>query len=272
MTIVYVIDTETTTTSFRPVPNGHVVEIGIAEVDLEQHTVQPYYSDILTVKKMSKSGKKIDPEAWVFQNTSLTVEDVENGKDPSEVATYLAGKLRSCEVTAFNRTFDMLMIKRDLPELHDVIVWGQDLMEQADNLKSIPRNKRPPCYPNAENTYNHLCKGDPAHIGGREQHRALSDAVMEGYILLALYDRHLYTPRRGRSPPMKRRDDGYLEFLHRNMRWSVDQIRQANDHMKGFLATRDVSELELANDHLESANDKLKTLNYSIGLLTGGTK
>ena len=270
MTTIYVLDTETTTTTFRPVPNGHVVEIGIAEVNLEEHTVQPYYSDILTVKKMVKGKKKIDPEAWVFKNTTLTVEEVENGKDPEEIAIKLADMLKGCELTAFNQSFDQLMLKRDLPQLHDAVVWGQDLMLQADNLSSIPRTKAPPCYPNAENTYNHLCKDDPAHINGKEEHRALSDAIMEGYILLALYDRGLYTPKQGATPVMKRKDDTYLNFIHRNMEWSTEQVRKANEHLKNFLATRDVSELEKANEHLEDANDEFRHLNYSIDKRTGG--
>ena len=271
MTIIYVLDTETTTTTFRPVPNGHVVEIGISKVDLESHTVEPFYGEILTVKKMVKGKKKIDPEAWVFKNTTLTVQEVEDGKDPTEIAVKLEQMLRGCEITAFNQKFDRLMLQRDLPELYGSLVWGQDLMEQADNLKSIPRNGKA-SYPNAENTYNHLCKNDPAHINGKEEHRALSDAVMEGYILLALYDRGLYEPRKGASPPMERRDDEYLGFIHRNVEWSTEQVRKANEHMKDFLANRDVSELEQANEHLESAMEGYRNTDYSLRMHLGGSE
>ena len=39
---VYVIDTETSTTHWTEgIPNGHIVEIGVAKVNLEKFTVLP---------------------------------------------------------------------------------------------------------------------------------------------------------------------------------------------------------------------------------------
>lgn len=223
---VYVIDTETTTTSFAPVPNGHVVEIGVAEVDLYEGSVTPFYESILTVTKMVKGRKKIDPNAWVFQNTDLTVEQVENGKDPRETSQHLASLLRDKEATAFNQRFDRIMLERDLPELCGAVRWGQDLMECADVIEEIPRARKRSCYPNAENTYNHLCRGDPACINGKEEHRALSDAMMEGHILLELHRRGLYTPLPTIVPACDStvQDRDRLDRIHELMDESADLI------------------------------------------------
>ena len=80
MTVIYVLDTETTTTTFRPVPNGHVVEIGISKVDLESHTVEPFFSEILTVKKMVKGKKKIDIDMYtrLAQRFDTVIKSVES--------------------------------------------------------------------------------------------------------------------------------------------------------------------------------------------------
>ena len=46
------------------------------------------------------------------------------------------------------------------------------------------------CWMKAQDAYDMLCPGNPAGVpGGKEEHRALSDAVLEGYILLGLCSR-----------------------------------------------------------------------------------
>lgn len=187
MTVLYVLDTETSTSSFRDgEPNGHIVEIGIARVDTTRREITPYYVGILN-----------DPDCegteWVFQNTDLSVEDVRNGEMPKSVDRYLASLLEGCIVTSYNRAFDRTMMRRDLPLTSNITKWAPCLMLAAAEIEDIPRNHAGTgLYPTAEASYNYLCPDDPRHLNGKERHRALSDAMMEAHILLALIERGAY--------------------------------------------------------------------------------
>ena len=187
---VYVIDTETSTTHWTEgVPDGHIVEIGVAKVNLAKLIVIPAWS--FTVIDSSA-----DPEAWVFKNTDLTYEEVQNGVAPEIVSAFLQTKLKGEEVTSYNITFDEMMLDRDLPYLNMDVRWGQDIMVQAAFISEIPKKHAGQNrYPTAEDSYNYLCPTDPCHLNGKEKHRALSDATMEAHILIELYLRGLWQPR-----------------------------------------------------------------------------
>ena len=193
MTNIYVIDTETSTTQwFDGEPNGHIVEIGIAKVNTRMQTVIPYFQATIL-------DSDADPDAWVFRNTDLTYEDVQNGTNPDVIARFLGDRLDGCEVTSYNIAFDHKMIDRDMPFINDKVRWGQDLMIQAAKIPEIPRKHAgSDAWPKAEDSYNHLCPSDPCGLGGHEKHRAMADAVMEGHILLELFLKGLYMPMEGR--------------------------------------------------------------------------
>lgn len=59
---------------------------------------------------------------------------------------------------------------------------------------SIPRRRHNDgnCYASLENSYRVLCPDDPAGLNGPEKHRAMSDAAVAGYVLLALIGKGLY--------------------------------------------------------------------------------
>ena len=188
MTDILVIDTETTTRYFNCEggPDGNIVEIGVARVNLESRRVYPELSMIVNAPA--------DGDEWVFQNTSLTVEDVENGYFAPEVDTILCRMIRHRPVAFYNKTFDCHMIDRDLGKtaLAICLVAKIDLMEIAAKIEGIPRRHAGEnVYPKAIAAYEYLCPDDPCRLNGVEEHRALSDAVMEGHILLALDERGL---------------------------------------------------------------------------------
>lgn len=158
------------------------------EVDLEEQRIIPCYHSVIR-------DPKADPGAWVFNNTTLKKEMVDAGKDPEVVSKHLSKVLEGCEVTAFNTRFDRMMIERDMKDLSKVIRWGECLMLDASKISKIPRkHANSNSYPTAQDTYNHLCPDDPAGINGIEEHRAQSDAYMESFILLELYDNGFYNP------------------------------------------------------------------------------
>lgn len=185
---IYVIDTETSNTGWkdgRP-KDGHIVEIGVAVVNLESRTVKPLYGYIVR-------DETADKDAWVFKNTSLSYDEVMNGHESSEVAKMLGNKLAGEQVTAFNEAFDHYMIEQDMPYINDCVHWTNDIMIEAAKVAEIPRKHAGgDCYPRAEAAYNYLCPEDPCRLNGHELHRAVYDAEMEGHILLALYERGLW--------------------------------------------------------------------------------
>ena len=185
---VYVIDTETSTTHWTEgIPNGHIVEIGVAKVNLEKFTVLPAWKFIV-------SDPSASPSAWIFENTDLTYEEVMEGTNPLIVSKFLEDKLKGKEVTSYNIAFDSMMLDRDMPYLNNCVRWGQDLMIQSARIPEIPRKHAgKDTWPRAEDSYNYLCPKDPCNLHGKEKHRALADAEMEGHILLELFFRGLYT-------------------------------------------------------------------------------
>lgn len=186
---IYVIDTETSNTGFadgKP-RDGHIVEIGIAQVSLSRMAVKPLFSYIIR-------DETADRDAWVFHNTSIDYEEVLNAQhERDEISRMLVGRLAGKTVTAYNIDFDRYMIQQDMPDVNEHVRWGQDIMVQASLIPEIPK-KHAGCnkYPTAEAAYNHLCPEDPSHLNGHEKHRALADAEMEGYILLELFKRGLW--------------------------------------------------------------------------------
>lgn len=191
MSMIYVIDTETSTTRWDDgIPDGHIVEIGVARVDLDELTVVPMWNTI--VKDENASDR-----AWIFRNSSLTKAEVLDGNNRRAVEDVLARKLMGCEVTSFNIGFDRMMIERDMPRINENVHWGQDIMVQAAQVEDIPRTHAgEDKYPKAETSYNILCPDDPCRLKGHELHRAIADAEMEGYILLELFIRGLWKPRK----------------------------------------------------------------------------
>ena len=187
MSIIYVLDTETSTSSFRDgEPNGHIVEIGIARVDTLRREITPYYVGIL-------NDPDCDGTEWVFQNTDLELKDVREGEMAKSVDRYLASLLEGRTVTSYNQAFDRTMIWRDLPLTSNVVRWSQCLMLACAEIPDIPRNHAGTGhYPSAEASYNYLCPDDPRNLKGKEKHRALEDAMMEAHILLALIRRGAY--------------------------------------------------------------------------------
>jgi len=72
-----------------------------------------------------------------------------------------------------------------------------DLMIAATKVCEIPYLYHPGEYkwPKLEEAYEVLCCGDPAGIGGVQDHRALSDTAVAGYCMLSMYAEGQYAPR-----------------------------------------------------------------------------
>lgn len=174
---VYVLDTETTGLN-GAAAGDKVVEIGVSRVDLDRGKVYPEYGRIVR-QELTETEKN----AWVFQNTDLTPEEVENS--PYSVfacmcplALYGRGDF---PFTAYNRAFDFDLFLSKAPYSFEPRKMAPCIMETCAGLYNGGRWFR------AQEAYDMLCPDNPAGVpDGKEEHRALSDAVLEGYILLAV--------------------------------------------------------------------------------------
>lgn len=174
---IYVLDTETTGLN-GTAAGDKVVEIGVSRVDLDRGKVYPEYGHIVR-QKLTEAQKK----AWVFQNTDLTPEEVEHspyGLLASIGPLHLYGR-GGIPFTAYNRVFDFGLFLNNPPYRFVPRKMAPCIMETCAELYNAGY------WFKAQEAYNMLCPDNPAGVpDGKEEHRALSDSVLEGYILLAM--------------------------------------------------------------------------------------
>ena len=181
---IYVIDIETT--GLDGGPKDHVVEVGIAMVDTVAMTVKGKYSSIVGHDVDAWDGEARD--AWVFKNTDLTLERVQKAHPinrPGNVALDIDHMIRDGAVTSYNTDFDFRRFLSRDPWILTLNVWPCVMQATMRHLGSKKRVS-------LEKAYNELCPDDPAGLGGRTMHRAMSDAVMAGHVLLGLIGRGAY--------------------------------------------------------------------------------
>lgn len=180
MTSIYVLDTETTGLAGAPIDS--IVEIGIARVDLNRGKVYPNFSRIINAP-LTEQQKK---EAWVFNNTDLTPEDcLASPYFIGDVASELNCFYSDRPFTAYNREFDF-------DKFLDKDPWNFRSYKLPCIMKTAGFYLRPDgSWLKAQDAYDILCPDNPAQLPeGLEQHRALSDAVCEGWILIRLCEEY----------------------------------------------------------------------------------
>lgn len=178
-TNIYVLDTETT--GLGGAPKDCIVEIGIARVDIDRCKVYPEFSRIINAP-LTEQQKK---EAWVFNNTDLTPEDCMSSPHfTGNVASELNCCYAGLPFTAYNRAFDFDSFL-DLDPWNFHAGYMPCIMESTRQCLNITGR-----WLKAQEAYDILCPDNPAELpDGREQHRALSDAICEGWIMLRLLER-----------------------------------------------------------------------------------
>lgn len=175
---IYVVDIETTGLSGQ-LAGDAVVEVGISRVDLDARKVYAEYGAVVRqILTHEQAG------SWVFKNTTLTPREVMTSPySICDVSRVLRSRFSgSIPVTAFNRVFDIDKFLSKPPFL-----WRPHFAPCVQEEATYVMH-RVGDWVSAQKAYDVLCPDNPANLpDGREEHRALSDAVMEGYILLASY-------------------------------------------------------------------------------------
>ena len=207
--MVLIIDTETT--GLEGYPKDRVLEIGIAELTedgdvREVYSEQIRYSDIVEFDKNyeNRDGSK---GIWIYRNSDLRIEDTLNAsKDAETVASEVREIVSGREVTSYNVGFDfgkflyhgpwnlrgIVERKIDIMKLASARVYElceEDSLEDKVLQERLLREREESYYPEkwvrSIDAYRALCPEDPMRLE-KMMHRAIDDAVMEGWILNAL--------------------------------------------------------------------------------------
>lgn len=209
--MVLIIDTETT--GLSGYPKDRVLEIGIAE--LEEGSVRPVYSEIISYSDIAEFDRKYvnldgSEGIWIYRNSDLRMEDTLNAsKDVETVAAEVRGIVTGREVTSYNVGFDfgkflfhepwnlkeLCSVPYDIMELATKMVYSlaeddliQDKMLQERLLMEREESYHPNKWIRSIDAYRALCPEDPMGLEVM-RHRAIDDAVMEGFVLKTLdYD------------------------------------------------------------------------------------
>lgn len=203
--MVLIIDTETT--GLSGYPKDRVLEIGIAE--LEEGSVRPVYSEIIRYSDIAEFDREYvnldgSEGIWIYRNSNLRMEDTLNAsKDVERVAAEVRGIVSGREVTSYNVEFDLGKFLYHEPwNLRGIVERKIDIMKlatskvyelcESDSLddkelqERLLREREESYYPEKWvrpiDAYRALCPEDPMGLEGM-RHRAIDDAVMEGWIL-----------------------------------------------------------------------------------------
>ena len=208
--MVLIIDTETT--GLRGIPEDRVLEIGITEYDGDSGNISPVYSEMIRYDDIVEfDSKYVNPDGsrgiWIYRNSDMRIEDTLNAaKDLDTVVKEVRNIVSGKEVTSYNVGFDfdkyldlepwslkdIAARKMDIMKLATTKVYelaDSDSIEDKGLQERLLREREESYYPEkwvrSIDAYRALCPEDPMGLEGM-RHRAVDDAVMEGWILRTL--------------------------------------------------------------------------------------
>lgn len=191
--VILVLDTETT--GLYGAPKDLVVDIGICEMSLEDGTVKELFSSVLGYD--TTYWDDYLKNAWIFQNTDMTLEMVEDAPPAMDVIDKVRRLVRGRMMTAYNVDYDFGKFLYEEPwSMRGLFVECNDIMKAAKDVCKLPSEMYGGDYryPKLDYAYSHIVKGDPAGIHGVQNHRALSDAFMASYLAIEMHRNHQYYP------------------------------------------------------------------------------
>lgn len=190
--LIYVLDTETT--GLLGAPDDVVVDIGICAVDLEKGTVDDVYSTV--IGHDTGTWNDYRRNAWIFQNTDMTLEMVESGRPFEKVLQEVRSILCDKNVTSYNTGYDFNKFLFKTPwDMRGRFNQCQDIMLAATYVCKLRSMNYFDDYrwPKLEIAYKMILKDeDPACINGKQDHRALSDARMASYVMIEMHNNGNY--------------------------------------------------------------------------------
>jgi len=171
-----VVDIETT--GFY-VNSDAIVEIGITLVDTKTKEIKLVFDNVIKHGKFKESKHK---NAWIFKNTTLTVEDVLKANSLNSYYKEIQSLFNKYPMTAYNKSFDIRFLSAAGFKMKDT----KCLMKTAKQYSTVKNKSGGLKVPSVEDMYNQffMDKGK-VYV---EEHRAGADAIDESKILLHMVD------------------------------------------------------------------------------------
>lgn len=174
---ILIIDIETT--GFQNA-GGKIVEIGIVALNLETCQIIELLDQVVKEDGLTAN----DRNAWIFQNSDLTVEEVRNAPRLIDIQPAIQNIIDMYPdgITAFNSAFDLNFLTSRGFYFPKVLPC---IMKAATPICKLPsKNGRSNFkWPSAQQAYDHFFPEFPMV----EKHRGCSDAFMEAKIAYSLY-------------------------------------------------------------------------------------
>ena len=171
---ILVLDIETT--GFITTTDA-VVEIGMVVVDTDTRKIRTVFNKVVKDKVFDKAKHE---NAWIFQNSNLTVKEVENAKTLSEYMPKIQKLLDKHPVTAFNKAFDLRFLKDRGFTFTDIKCLMHSSAPHCKLKNKIGGKKNP----SVQEAYDIFFPKNKY----MEKHRGADDAKHEAKIMLHLCD------------------------------------------------------------------------------------
>lgn len=170
---------------------GLIVEIGIAELDLQNGCIEVVFDSIVREDTFSISHAR-HPYGWIFQNSDLRFQDVMEAPGLNQIKPVIQDILDQYPVgaTAFNKAFDFPFLRSRGFVIRDQAC----IMQSATPVLNLPSRNgySNPKWPNVQEAWDHFF-GKSSY---REAHRAADDAIHEAKILYELIKRNAFKIRK----------------------------------------------------------------------------
>lgn len=166
-----IVDIETTGFNNK---SDAIVEIGISLVNTETKLITPIFNQIVKDENFNEQKHK---NAWIFENTTLSINDVISAKPLESYRKEIQNLLDKYPMTAYNKSFDIRFLKERKFKLNDL----KCLMSSAIKFSSYTDKNGKIKKPSAEEIYKQFF---PLETSYKEEHRALQDSIDEAKILL----------------------------------------------------------------------------------------
>ena len=182
---IVVIDLETTDTNECI---GAIVEVGVCELDLKTGETTKLLDSIISENIFGKSHH----DAWIFQNSSLTVDNIHKyGVSWHLIKQDLQKILNKYPITAYNKQFDFKFLRHRRLDIKSELPCP---MKVATHILKLPSHYggypyggyKWPSFQEAWDYYN----PDSDYI---ETHRAYDDAYHEALLIYDMYQKGDYT-------------------------------------------------------------------------------
>ncbi len=177
--VIGIVDLETTGFLNQ---KGLIVEIGIASLDLATGEVKEEFNSLVRESGFSSAHAR-HPYGWIFENSSLNFEDVEQAPAMTDIFERIQQTLNkfTTGITAYNAAFDLPFLQSrsfSFKKLPCPMIAATPVL----NLPPVGWKKEPK-WPTVQEAWDFFFKNSDY----KEEHRALDDAMHEAKIVYELY-------------------------------------------------------------------------------------